>query len=301
MVSSGDQLIIGMENGGPSDAVPSGSFVFVSLASGAIAVHELGEGYPGFLAAMGQVVVYSQGIPHRTNTDSWSFSYSKVLRWDLGMGELLELDNPAPFDSPAIDGLAWNTRGEILWSLWDGGHRSVVSKWDPCTRASTTILEGASYKALQADDSTVYWQELDSGYTSTTISSAPIAGGPVSLLFQAHPSDQDVPWLTCSDDQHLYYEVGYGSAPGLFALPKAGGPPSRIMPGGQASVLAIDDEHIYFTDSDQPNHLFRVRKNGDGRETVWQAQDRGIVAVTVDACNVYWVAESPKEVLFRAK
>ena len=64
---------------------------------------------------------------------------------------------------------------------------------------------------------------------------------------------------------------------------------------------AIDDTYVYWVDYSKQDTLRRTLKTDSTQtETIWSGPG-WVKAVLVDACNIYWIAESPDAILVRAR
>jgi hypothetical protein len=130
--------------------------------------------------------------------------------------------------------------------------------------------------AVGADDSGVYFQHGDKlavlrPGASSEESLADVAGHVVVLVL----------------DAAAIYVSTQGVNPSIYRVAKVGGSATRIVDSEITPLrLAVDDVHLYFTDT-EGGLVVRVPKNGGPAETVAQGQQRP-VAIAVDESNVYW-------------
>jgi hypothetical protein len=104
------------------------------------------------------------------------------------------------------------------------------------------------------------------------------------------------------DDKALYY-LSYGDpAAGILAMPKSGGDGHTVVSDAQPIIGPyFDDTSLYWVDQADGAAVRRAPKVGGPTEILWSASGRWIQELTVDDCNVYWVADDPFEVFYRAK
>jgi len=236
----------------------------------------------------------------KTADGSWQVTYDKIIRWDLETDQALELPEP---DGMTLYRplLATNDKGEIFWS-GSANFTDGIAMWNPCTRASSLMIDSLIVNALFADTSTAYWlgdrpRSSSPGYG---IFSLPIGGGPVS---QIKVSDKGVVpdnlWL---DDSGFYYTWDQDPAAGISVTPKTGGTGHTVIPNVTLGVgLVLDETSIYWSDDSDNSRLRRTAKSGGQTEILWSGSNRWLQAIAVDDCNVYWVADDPFELFYRAK
>jgi hypothetical protein len=90
-----------------------------------------------------------------------------------------------------------------------------------------------------------------------------------------------------------------------MAMPKDGGESQTVVPEAKPlmfSSRSIDDSHVYWTEQSDQATIRRIPKTGSGdSEIFWSADSRWVADIAVDACNVYWTAYNPTEILVRAQ
>jgi hypothetical protein len=175
---------------------------------------------------------------------------SSLYRVDTFTGDL---EHPKP------------TVSKLLATAKTGGPESVLLTSDV-----------AFASAAAADDSGVYFQHgaklavLRPGAAAEE-TLADIAGLVVVLVL----------------DGDAIYASTEGAAQSIYRVAKAGGASTRIVDTQSSPLrIAVDDTHLYFTDSDG-GLVVRAPKNGGPTEVVARGQARP-VAIAVDEANVYW-------------
>jgi hypothetical protein len=113
--------------------------------------------------------------------------------------------------------------------------------------------------------------------------------GPVPAEATVLTSGQNVPRDLHVDERNLYW-LNEGrrvkGAPGVFMMPKAGGPPTALYTGRGVYALTVDEGHVYFI-VPEALALYRVAKTGGEAEAIAKGQD-GLSALAVDDTHVYW-------------
>jgi hypothetical protein len=139
--------------------------------------------------------------------------------------------------------------------------------------------------ALAADDGGVFW-------------TGPIGGFSPFGIFAWHPGDPMQTLLAMSDGvgnvlvidaQALYYVNGDATGTFLVRMDRTGGAPLQLAPGSDASLLAVDDAFLYWSDFTQDGTfaLHKVRKQG-GAKPVDVASGQGTArAMAVDDRCLY--------------
>lgn len=297
LASSGEEIFIA--SGLSYDISRRGRVIGVSLRTREARTFEH-KGYPANLRYQAQSLIASPSFYNPSTTGSY---LPDILRWDLRTGDMTKPPQPAGVDSPSVQALTANARGEIIWSLTNG----TIAKWDPCANRTEVLTDGRDALFLFADQSHIYWQEPKRGRRAVSEQGAllysmpPTAGASASLL-----ADVPVPtWngrvLFAIDEQNLYF---LEPARGIWAMPKTGGDRRLVIPSGHPLWLdssTLDDTDIYYVDSSDQSTLRRASKQG-GPIQLWRSDaDRPIQALTVDACNVYWFAANPPTLYYRAK
>lgn len=158
----------------------------------------------------------------------------------------------------------------------------------PVTGGTPTILntvQSGWVYAMAADATNVYWT-LNA--TNGAVFSAPIAGGPVTLLV-AHT---DRPLGIAVDANNVYW-AGNGTDT-LNAMPIGGGPVTTIATGpGYPSYVTIDSGYLFWSaglDSNDAAILKMPVTGGTPTVLAWKVYGAGPIAV--DAQYVYWIEEN---------
>jgi hypothetical protein len=299
ILSFGDRVIVNGVLAGTNGEQPRGRFEIVSIASRTLTRRDVQDGVPGLdMKAAGPAVVHRLGSSTKTADGTWRVGYDKIIRWDLETDQALELPQPGGM-LPYLPHLATNDQGEIFWDGY-AYNSDGIAMWNPCTRASSLMMDSLIVNALFADTSTVYW----SGYgpdpsSDEGISSLPISGGSVSRIHVFNTGAPDNLWL---DDSSLYYAWHEDRAAGVWVMPKAGGPGHTVIPNATVSVgLVFDETSIYWSDDSDNSRLRRTAKSGGPTEILWSGANRWLQAIAVDDCNVYWIVNDPFELFYRAK
>ena len=101
-------------------------------------------------------------------------------------------------------------------------------------------------------------------------------------------------------DADAIYVSTEGANQSIYRVAKAGGGSTRIVDTQSTPLrLAVDDTHLYFTDTDG-GLVVRAPKNGGPTETIAQGQPRP-VAIAVDETNVYWANINDGTIMKRRK
>lgn len=178
---------------------------------------------------------------------------------------------------------------------------------------------------ITVDDTNVYWTvpNFYSGGMNPAIMSIPIAGGTASTL----AASAGGPELVVVSSTHAYWEndnavflqsvpldggsvatlantqgggggglaidatnVYWSTSAGIFAESLAGGPPTTLTPGA-AAALAVDATNIYYVTatSNGSGVVAFVPIAGGTPTTLASGRTGSLVAVAVDAQNVYWI------------
>jgi len=300
IVAFGDRLVVGGLIDRPIDDPQAGRFDLLSLTGGAITRRDVPGGIPVGALLAGTAVVYRLGTPEAI-PGGWQFNYDHVIRWDLPTDQTLELGLPPGRATDPLASLAANPQGQIFWNV-KGDSDDGIAMWDPATGESTLAVEASRILGVLDDASNLYWPGYDESYRGI-ISSRAISGGPVALLYVAPspiPDGEATP--IGIDEISLYYTLYADSAGGILAVPKTGGAGHTIVPNAQPSLaLSFDRTHIYWVDQSDGSTLRRTPKTGGPTEMLWSGPNRWIQTITVDDCNVYWVAANPFEVFYRGR
>jgi hypothetical protein len=305
ITSSGEQLFIATSN---SDSTwLRGRIVRIWLRTLATKTYDV-EGSPSGLGYQAQAVSYRPTFCNPS--DPFDFYAPTVVRWDLQTDAVANLPNPPDFPSSDGGPLAANAKGEIFWSMRQNA-RTAIARWDPCTGQTDVLVADHDAVELFADDEGVYWQEPKGGrgtafaghtYLYTLLTTK---GATASVRVDAVMYSWNGPGLLAIDDQRLYYLADMEPERGVQAIPKRGAAgPTSVIPDADPLRLdssTIDDAHIYWVGLDDQDTLRRTPKRGGTTESVWTGKGRPIQAVTVDACNVYWIATNPPAIYYRAK
>ncbi|MGZ3478004.1 MAG: hypothetical protein ACXVCJ_26125, partial [Polyangiales bacterium] len=114
------------------------------------------------------------------------------------------------------------------------------------------------------------------------------------------------PWAIAVDRETLFWtdlvsrEVLAGPLTNVGEAPGFAGTRTLVAKtSGRPVGIALDDTHVYWTDSD-PGVVARVSKSGGAVETIYSGGDK-TVGIAVDATHVYWsewgsgrIAKAPK-------
>jgi hypothetical protein len=298
LAPAGEELFFASrDNDNPT---PAGQVTRLALRSRQTQSFDL-SGVPLYFHHQAGAVIYGPAFTHPTEAYSWLVP--DVVRWDLQTGDRNELPRLSGFQNPDVESLAVNARGEIFWCVKEGS-RSAIAKWSPCTQQTELLAEGHNTLFLYADETTVYWQEVERAGGGTRplqafLYSMPSAGGAATLLVTLPTDSWNGTILHGIDEQRLYY---LDPDVGLMAMPKQGGEAQLVIAKPRFMRWTVDDTHIYWVDSSQQSTLRRTPKQGGPTESLWtNPSDGHIQAVAVDACNVYWFAVNPQTLRYRAK
>lgn len=295
----GDTLFVGMQSPGAS----SGSIVSVSLSTGATTTYSIGRNIARQIVAVPGALIYRPGRIGKSDAGTYQYEYTEIARLDLGSKEISIIDDSGATSTADTAALVGNAKGDVFWCTFrDAVGQAVLKRWNEATRMPEIVMRWGMSTSMLIDGDHLYWSELTSS-RQAVFKSMPTAGGEVTQLYESPSSYPDVPTLAAVDDQRLYYLFARDPAVGIIAMPKDGGEGQTVVPDTYPrafSSYAIDDRHLYWTDWSDQFTLRRIAKTRTGEvEVLWSG--RGISDIAVDACNVYWTAGGPNEVLVRAK
>jgi hypothetical protein len=296
----GDRLLAGMLVEAPIEERPRGRIATIAVPSGARGSREVPDGIPVHLQVAGGALIYQLEVAVPT-TGAWRFDYDEVLRWDLTTDALAVLEPPAGYVNESYPMVASNASGQVFWNVV-GQQESALAMWDPCVGQTTVLVEDYQIDGVHADATTVFWDGRDAA-RHQTMSSMPIAGGPVQRIYvkQSPPGNSDRVWVGI-DGESLYYIIVNDSAAGILAMPKAGGEGHTVVAGADPWVRPqIDDVHVYWADWSEQNALRRAPKTGGATEVLWSEPQRWIQDLAIDECNIYWAVANPFEIFYQAK
>jgi hypothetical protein len=300
IVSFGDRLTVGGVVNQAIDLTPRGRVVSISVRDGHMTSDDLDDGIPKDIHAAGPALVYTPGAPQAL-PGGWRFNYTRVVRSDGESNERLELAQPTGVTLADDSRLTTNAKGEIFW-IATGSGESAIAGWDPATGTTSVRARTPSIVDVWADTANLYWKGADeTGYV--TLTSAPTTGGGKSTLYRSSSTSwTGTPDLVGIDDVDLYYVLSGKPEAGIMAMPKEGGIGRTAVANATPRLpLCLSDQHIYWAEDTDGNAIRRAAKDSGEAELVWSAPNRWIQAMTIDACNVYWVVANPFEVFYRAK
>jgi hypothetical protein len=175
--------------------------------------------------------------------------------------------------------------------FWLGGHpmglTTTLYFWDPQSNVNSPLATGEYLVGVAVDGTGVYW--ADTGGQQDTIYTAPLDGGPPTLLATA-------PWTVArggllglsSKDVVFVREFATGSiGVSIEAVARTGGPVRQVL---TTDVLFawVDDDHVYWSEQAHQGRLQRMPIAGGNAEIVWDQPAPGqVVSVAFDACNIY--------------
>ncbi len=155
----------------------------------------------------------------------------------------------------------------------------------PTAGGTVTTLHsgGADLEGIATDGTNVYWADEISG---TALFSIPVGGGTAKELFawMRTTNVTEAGGDMAVDATGLYWAgVPHDSEPtALFEVPLGGG--SAVTLASGSSVVATDGTNVYYSDG---TSLLKQPSGGGSATTL--ASGQGILAIAVDATNVYWV------------
>jgi hypothetical protein len=300
----GDRVFAGTTVDSPSGDPTGGEVFSMSMSTGISTTFKLDGSFPTMLVAQRDALFYIQCTNVPIGVKAWRADCTNVVSMDLQTGMASKLDNPPEYSSPGIESLVGNNKGELYWAIHDDWTSSVgLVRWDPMSRSATTLLQRKRASALVADDESLYWQEPDAS-SHVLFLSTPMVGGTVAQLYQSPAAIPDTTTLEAVDDRSIYYSNSHDIAAGIMAMPKGGGQSMTVVPNVDLFVdlgHAIDDTYVYWVDYAKQDTLRRTLKTDSTQtETIWSGPG-WVKGVLVDACNIYWIVESPSAILVRAK
>lgn len=151
-----------------------------------------------------------------------------------------------------------------------------------CFGAAQTLLaaEQGAVSAIAIDATHVYWAAPGSSCNDGAIRRMAKSGGPIETLASGQPN----PRAIAVDESRVYFYDGCGT--GLLRnVPKSGGAvyDYGVATGGNAEVIAVDSENVYFNDYG----VLRVPKAGGKQVELDNANY--VYALTADEAGVYWI------------
>lgn len=167
---------------------------------------------------------------------------------------------------------------DVFWTVLgpNPGEGAVLKASKSCGPTTTLASGQPSPIAVAIDTTHVYW--LD----DKALSRVSKAGGAPEVL--ATLEGQPLGGGIALDDARVYYAT-YGA---VLAVDKSGGAPTTLVTGACAATsVAVDDTHVYFSNSGCNGDLVRIPKAGGPEEIVMASAYSTDVAV--DATSVYWV------------
>jgi len=189
----------------------------------------------------------------------------------------------APADGTNIGVLALNSSS--VFFVRSGNNISGI--WSVPKTGGTASLVATTYwpSDVVADDQYVYWTNWSS------IQRAPVSGGKAEQLYTGNNIIK-----LALDGANIYY-TGWsyttnGAIASILVGPTSGGTPTVLATGHPSSgALAVDTQHVYWTDKDWSNgngSIRRVPKAGGTAETVVACGSCTPVVIRLDSANLYY-------------
>ncbi len=304
----GGSLYIGGAVQAATDALLDGSVSEVSVSPGGGVVRRLvTPGYVfGSLASDGVRLYYPQ-VSSITNGYAASGLASQQLMTGttdvVTQSELPLFFGYDPSEIWAMIVTATPARPGLFWlgaGLYTEPEALLV--WDAPSKTIATLAIGQNLTGLALDSPSAYWADAESLVTS--VYSAPLAGGPASLLATvAHPAE---PWsggtppgglLGVSRNDVLF--GGDFSTGVIEAVSKTGGPVRQLLTTGFAHTW-VDSDDLYWTEGGDPGALKRMPITG-GQPEVVLSQAMPVLSVAFGACDLYIGLGTSGQVVARAK
>jgi hypothetical protein len=232
-----------------------------------------------------------------TTTDAGTSLYlSGIVSEDLTTQIALSLPNPQTPDQLAAiaarPGVFWLGGPSIPFGLG-----TTLYFWDPQSNMNSPLATGEDFQGVAVDDTGVYW--ADTGGQQDTIFTAPLAGGPSSVLATVPWSEARGAVLGLSSTSVVFLSDAVTGSTGMIevsieAVAKTGGSVRHVLTADVAGAW-VDDDKIYWTDQADYGRLQRTPIAGGAPEVVWDqqpsAQQAGappqVARVAFDACNIY--------------
>ncbi len=301
LVVLGDTAFVGMQSPGSTGGV----IVAASLSTGAQAIFPLSASIATQIVAVPGALFFSPGKVRVDDAGTYNYEYTEVARLDLASKKVSIVDSSPAATTSGVGAVVGNANGEVFWTILanEAGH-SVIKRWNEATHAPETVMTWGQSLSPLVDRDHFYWSELNSSH-HVVFRSVPTVGGTITQLYESMTTFADAPSLAAVDDQRLYYDFPTGSGTGIMAMPKDGGESQTVVPKAKPlmfSSRSIDDSHVYWTEQSDQATIRRIPKTGSGdSEIFWSADSRWVAEIAVDACNVYWTAYNPTEILVRGK
>jgi hypothetical protein len=157
--------------------------------------------------------------------------------------------------------------------------------------AASLVVSLVSAYYIVADEDFVYWTD------SRSVFRAPASGGAAQQLYQP-----TAVYTLALDGGNLYF-VSYSNNGGILVGPAGGGSLTRLGGINPTGGLAVDAQHVYWTDRLGENTngvIMRVTKGGGAAETVVACGACVPRVVRLDSQNLYY-RNSDSDVWSRAK
>lgn len=235
------------------------------------------EGFGRVDVSGGPVERLSQVALHEFTVDdthAYSAFFQDVLKVPRDGGDVIELAEAAKteFGTPnggpvAVDesSVYWGAADGVKKVSRDGGQVTVLSSGE-------TAPSG-----LALDASDLYWTD----FTARTVKRTPLEGGKTSVL----ASDQIAPHAIAVSGSFVLWVSSWR----VHWMSKDG-TTSASLPGdeGMATSLAVDDEHVYWTEFERG--VVRRMPLAGGEVVTLARGETSALNIVVDDAGVYWTA-----------
>ena len=283
-----------------------------------------GLGAPGAMAAGGGVLVVA-GSDGYSGISAYTSSLAGDAGVSIGRGpdggpvapEIVSAAESAP-ETIVLDATS------VYWTNYNSGEVRRIAKTAGAQATTISSIANTNPWGIAVDSQNVYWTEpnIQSGGTSTAVREAPLTGGPATVLVPDPATPQAIVagagavyWIDPNGVSTVSVDGGapqtfagasnvsdalaidavnlyWSTSDAVYQAPLSGGTPTAIGPSAAAITVDTTSVYLALNDSLGVGEIMSVPIGGGAQTALATGRTGGVVAIAVDADNVYWIEGS---------